>query len=450
SAGSQTSIDGTGETLNVADNSGSDVTFGGYSSATVNGSGVSLNLGYDASITLTQGDTNESIIGYDSVISANGGSFSLAGNGNDITASNTTITVGDNQDVTITGSNDVIDGGSGDTFNVDGTDISLTADDSSAIFQGSDAGDVFSGSGNDWSDPSLDQDGGGYFNGGYGYGGGGDGYYDGLTRYGSKDPSAVRIAAAERTGSVYEGASWTDKVITWSFANASGDYSDAITDNGEQAAVEQAFQTWAKASGFKFEEVAAGASADIEVGFSDLDTAATNEIGQTRYSTKGANLNAGVQVELEDPSQVPLTTNTSGALAYTSTDATFEQVALHEIGHALGLADTDVAGSIMNAVLGSTNQTLDTADIANIQGLYGYTPTSAKDNLKSSAQSRVVPSSQNDGQIAQLHQLVQAMASFDAGDGGWDTFEPPIPAWHHSAVSLAATPHMSSHPAQLA
>ncbi|WP_184505294.1 hypothetical protein, partial [Rhodanobacter sp. ANJX3] len=40
----------TGETFNLTDNSGSDVTFGGYSSGAVNGAGASVNLGYGASV----------------------------------------------------------------------------------------------------------------------------------------------------------------------------------------------------------------------------------------------------------------------------------------------------------------------------------------------------------------------------------------------------------------
>lgn len=134
--------------------------------------------------------------------------------------------------------------------------------------------------------------------------------------------------------------------------------------------VEEAFQAWAKASGLTFQEVAAGAPADINVGFSELDPAATNLIGQTQYKSEDGQLEAGVQVALADPNQAPLSINAHGQLAYASTDVTFEQVVMHEIGHALGLADTGQAGSIMNAVLGTGNQTLSDTDITTIRALY--------------------------------------------------------------------------------
>lgn len=181
-------------------------------------------------------------------------------------------------------------------------------------------------------------------------------------------------------------------------------FSEAITDPKAEEAVEQAFQAWAKASGLKFEEVAAGTTADINVDFSDLQPGSTNEIGLTQYKSQGGALSAGVQVELEDPSETALTTNASGQLSYTNTDATFEQVALHEIGHALGLADNDIAGSIMNGVLGTGNQTLSAKDVTNIQSLYGATIASS-----------------NSPHASQVHQLVQAMSTFDVAQVGVDS-----------------------------
>jgi len=119
-------------------------------------------------------------------------------------------------------------------------------------------------------------------------------------------------------------------------------------------------------------------------------------------------------VQLESPGQAALTTDASGQLTYASTGASFEQVALHEIGHALGLADNDTAGSIMNMVLGTSNPTLDAADIADIQALYsGSTASTSSSGSGIDTQS-----------TAQLHQLLQAMASFDAGDGAADTTIP--------------------------
>jgi predicted Zn-dependent protease len=273
----------------------------------------------------------------------------------------------------------------------------VDASDSSITFDGSNTGDYVSGSsdtGSNWDDPTGS---GGYVDPGAGY------YGYGLTKWKNQAPSATQIANAEHSDSVYEGAKWADKTITWSFAGAGNGPSDAITHIAEQTAVEQAFQAWAKASGLNFDEMASGSKADIQVGFSNLDPAKTNEIGLTKYNSKAGVLTSA-KVELEDPNQASLVTNASGQLAYANTDASFEQVALHEIGHALGLADTDMMGSIMNAVVSVDNQTLTTADIANVHKLYA-------DGMTSNYPS---PS------ILQVHQLVQAMSVFDASEQGID------------------------------
>jgi len=409
-AGTQTDANGTGNTLNLVDNSDSSVSVGGYGSATVNGAGATVDLGYNASLTLGDGDTGVIVDGSDSSVTASdGASFTLDGSGNVVTASNVTVYASDNEQLTIDGNNDVVVGGTNDSFTVDGTDDGLSATDSEVTFDGTNAGDGLSGDGDSWTDPDLGTGGDGDLDPG---GDGGDGYSYGygLTKYKGKSPSAEQVAATEHSDNMYEGAAWADKTITWSFAEATGSFSDAITSKSEQIAIEQAFKSWAKASGLKFEEVAAGTSADIDVGFSDLTTASTNTIGLTKYTSQGGSLNRGVQIELEDPDQVPLTTNANGNLAYASTDTTFEQVALHEIGHALGLADNDVAGSIMNAVLGSNNQMLDAADIENVQRLYGNTLLSDHSSPASYAQS-----------VAQLHQLVQAMSTFDVSEVAFDS-----------------------------
>ncbi|RDS80259.1 hypothetical protein DWU98_15250, partial [Dyella monticola] len=374
---------GTGTTLEIGNNNG-------YSDT--------VNASNDQAITLDQG-ASINLVGSDDAVSATTtGTVSVDGQGNVIDISNATIDLTSGDDVTINGSNDKIYGGSDDTFTVTGTDDDVSATYSAVSFSGTNTGDDVTGTddtGAGWAAPDPDDidDEGGYggYSGGGGYGGG---YGYGLTKWKKKNPSAAEVAKADHSDSVYEGAKWADKTVTWSFGSASGGFSDAITGTAEQQAVEQAFQAWAKASGLNFVELAPGAKANIEVGFNDLDTASTNQIGLTTYSNQGGTLTSA-KVELEDPNQASLTTNASGQLAYANTNATFEQVALHEIGHALGLADNDIAGSIMNAVLGTGNQTLSGTDTADIQSLYGQMSSDAHPT------------------VAQTHQLVQAMSAFD-------------------------------------
>jgi predicted Zn-dependent protease len=393
---STTGFDGSGDVFNLVNNGDITVNFGADSSATLKGTGDTAGLcGDDDDVTLSNsGDTvdlvggmkGDTIDGSGDTIYGSNDQISLSGQDDSIDLSHATIDIAGDDHATIDGSDDVIVGGSGDNFTITGTDDDVSATDSTVNVDGSNTGDYVSGagdSGSNWDDPDGgDPDpGSGY----YGYG---------LTKWKNKNPTAVEIAKAEQSDSVYEGAKWADKTITWSFANASGGISDAITNTKEQQAVEQAFQAWAKASGLNFDEVSAGSAADIEVGFSDLNPASSNQIGLTKYTRQGGTLTSA-QIELEDPNQASLTTNTSGQLAYANTNSTFEQVALHEIGHALGLADNDAAGSIMNAVLGTSNQSLNGTDTANIQSLYAKTSYDANPTL------------------AQAHQLVQAISMFD-------------------------------------
>nr|WP_233171887.1 matrixin family metalloprotease [Dyella sp. ASV21] len=364
-------------------------------------------------VDINSGAKNDVVAGvYDTIHDLGTGTFTVDGalnvvtgsddqvtiNGSDtLDLSHCTIDVSGNDHVTINGSDDNIIGSAGDNFTITGTGDDVQASDASITFDGSNSGDYVSGSGDtgsNWDDPS----------GGTGDPDPGSGYYGyGLTTWGSQKPSAAQIAKAEQSDSVYENAAWADKTITWSFANSGEGISKSITDSEQQAEVKQAFQAWAVASGLNFEEVATGSQADIEIGFGGLNTASTNEIGLTRYGKSGGNLASAV-VELEDPSQAPLAKNGNGRLAYAETNATFEQVAMHEIGHALGLADTDVAGSIMNAVLGSANQAMGASDLANVQHLYaGIT-------------------NEDVSTVAQVQQLVQAMNTFDAGVAGVDGY----------------------------
>jgi predicted Zn-dependent protease len=431
-AGNEVYLGSTGGTFDSvnASNDATGIDLGAGANANVSGSDDVINVtagdvlgayGNDNAINAVAGD-NATIDGNGNTLdvsgTAGGGGYNVTGQDDIVDATDQGIELSSDDSLTVDGSRDLIGGGSGDTFTVNGTDDDINATDSSIIFDGSDAGDTLSGEGNTWSDP--DDDDGGY----YGYG---------LTSWQGRGATAAQMAAAQKksgaSGSVYENASWADKTVTWSFASASG--SNAITNAAEQAAVEQAFKAWAAASGLTFEEASAGTASDIEVGFGDLNTATSNTIGLTHYTYAGGELQAGVQVQLESPGQAPLTTDASGQLMYASTGASFEQVALHEIGHALGLADNDVTGSVMNMVLGTSNSTLDATDIANIQELYSGSMAGT-----SSSGSGIAAQS-----TAQLHQLLQAMASFDAGSGVADTVAP-------SLQDLAQTGYLSIGPSQ--
>ncbi|HEY0207394.1 MAG TPA: matrixin family metalloprotease [Acetobacteraceae bacterium] len=181
-----------------------------------------------------------------------------------------------------------------------------------------------------------------------------------------------------------EGAKWSTTGITYSFATAnySVDSSDPFSSSiagGYQSSIQWALQQWASVTPLTFTQVADSLAADIRIGFGILNTPSTGVIGQTnlRWTSTGTFVPDEV-VRLEDPNQFALVPNGSGGYSYSGTPATLQQVALHEIGHALGLAHASDPNAVMYASVGATNQTLDGTDIAGIQSLYGApasTPT---------------------------------------------------------------------------
>ena len=178
-----------------------------------------------------------------------------------------------------------------------------------------------------------------------------------------------------------EGAQWPTTDITWSFADfnygsdASAPFSNAITGD-YQNAIEWALQQWSSVAPLNFTQIADSSdpsqAADIRIGFGDLNSASTGIIGQTSLRWDGAGSFVPDElVRLEDPSQFSATSNGAGNYSYDGTSATLQQVALHEIGHALGLAHATDPNAVMYASVGANNQTLDGTDVAGIQALYG-------------------------------------------------------------------------------
>ena len=183
------------------------------------------------------------------------------------------------------------------------------------------------------------------------------------------------------------GLDWKyEPIVTWSFETSGIStrggvpFSNQVLDPTQQGLVEQAFASWQSASGVILVQVADNSSAfetpDIRIGYGSLlDGPSSNgdEIGVTRpyYYIGTSDLAPGVTVELQDPSITPLQPASDGTLIYSGTGSSFEQVALHEIGHALGLGHDTGATAVMYPTVGAMNRTLSGSDVSGIQAIYG-------------------------------------------------------------------------------
>jgi len=166
-----------------------------------------------------------------------------------------------------------------------------------------------------------------------------------------------------------EGPKWDSQPITWDFGVGSP-FSSPVGSQ-YRAAIASALQAWSGAANVTFQQVGDGAPADIEIGFGSLQNSLhPGEIGLTSYRTSGSTFFGPVTVQLEDPAQLPL--QSSGqTYAYQNSSTTLQQVALHELGHALGLNHSSDPQAVMYPVAQTSNTGLSIADIAGAQALYG-------------------------------------------------------------------------------
>ena len=215
-----------------------------------------------------------------------------------------------------------------------------------------------------------------------------DGNYGGAGFTVTYDDAGSRITAVAPTQAArsysyaFEGQFWTGRTITWSYAasnyaaDSASPYSGFIVGAAEQTVIEQALHRWSAASGLRFlqqpDSPTASGAADIRIGWGSFGTA--GEIGQASYHfLNGGNAIApDAIVRLEDPAVLPLAPGAGGVLIYQGLASSLYTVALHELGHALGLAHSADPGAAMYPTAGTANRDLNGSDIAGIRALYGF------------------------------------------------------------------------------
>ncbi len=185
----------------------------------------------------------------------------------------------------------------------------------------------------------------------------------------------------------FEGPVWSRSTpITWSFEsqNFAQDTTALFTSPigfAYQATIARAMQTWAAISGLSLVQTADAVTTDIRIGFGFLNTAATSVVGLTTWHSSGAFFRTDTVIQLEDPNQVALQADATGGFTYQGYVATLFQVALHEIGHALGLAHSTDPNAVMFPTATTSNSYFDASDILGINTLYHQPPLPPHDVL---------------------------------------------------------------------
>ncbi|KQQ25958.1 hypothetical protein ASF58_13615 [Methylobacterium sp. Leaf125] len=130
--------------------------------------------------------------------------------------------------------------------------------------------------------------------------------------------------------------------------------------------LQAAFATWAAAANIAFQQVATTASAQIDVTLGGIDGLG-NTLGYAHYTYSGQRMQS-VEITFDSGEGWHAV---SGGRVVSTQNVDLSLVALHEIGHALGLDHYNTKPEVMNAVLNTSIKTLAAGDLAGIQALYG-------------------------------------------------------------------------------
>ena len=146
-------------------------------------------------------------------------------------------------------------------------------------------------------------------------------------------------------------------LVTWAV--------DATVPAGFVTTLSDAISDWAQWAHIQFVQVASTAAADFDLAFGSND-GKDGTLAETTYDYNGAALTHADVVfdSSENWAQ-------SGSQILSADGVKFFLVALHEVGHALGLDHYNDAPAVMNAFIDNDLNDLTSSDIDGIQAIYG-------------------------------------------------------------------------------
>ena len=166
---------------------------------------------------------------------------------------------------------------------------------------------------------------------------------------------------------VVDGRSWECRYITYYFINGTND----VAGTEEHDAVRRAFSTWFAVTNFDFIEVCNEEDADIRIMWAEGKHSDNindgefdgreGEIAHTFYPPPNVGELSG-DIHFDDAEDWRVN---GGHIDV-------ETVALHEIGHSLGLRHSDVKESVMDSFYYGLRRELYADDIAGIRSIYGH------------------------------------------------------------------------------
>ncbi|MGM4931730.1 FG-GAP-like repeat-containing protein [Tardiphaga sp. 619_E2_N8_5] len=133
--------------------------------------------------------------------------------------------------------------------------------------------------------------------------------------------------------------------------------------------ITSAFLDWATYANITFQQVGSTASSQIDFTLGAID-GLNNVLGVANYSYSGTRL-LSASIEFDSGEGWHL----SGSQISSNAGVNFFSVALHEIGHAIGLDHYNVSPAIMNSYASASINDLTQSDVHGIQALYGAAPT---------------------------------------------------------------------------